>query len=213
MMNRLEYWLLDSVVTTPVPLSWLTAANLPMLMNRSAHGASLDRLIATFLDLSKQGYVGIYRHSDFNAWQDAPRAPDRAELHAALTNQRDASYALTVAGGQHWEAVSQPRWQNYFVKYETDITQIEAGSRPHIQTYLDLYSYLQGAEAIAPESVTWRVEQTWRATYWKTLPVGYHVTFQVVPKEAEAVPRWAWARWHALSTWYTNPFEDTSTTI
>ena len=59
-----------------------------------------------------------------------------------------------------------------------------------------------------PDSIRWDVERPWKATYWKTLPVGYQATFQVMAQEYTPVPAWAMTKWRDLQEWYTNPFAD-----
>lgn len=94
------------------------------------------------------------------------------------------------------------------MKYEMDTTRLVSGSQQHLQTYVDLYPYGNSGEIPVANSITWQSIQPWRATYWKTLPVAYQATFQVMAQNHTPVPAWAMAKWQDLQEWYTNPFAD-----
>ena len=152
--------------------------------------------------------MGVYADPDFNEWVDLPALPGAENIHAALKNTVELSYALTADGGRQWEALSQPDWRRYVVKYEMDTTRLVSGSQQHLQTYLDLYPYGNSGEILVANSISWQSIQPWRATYWKTLPVSYSVTFQTMTTKDRPCPDWAKAQWQDLQEWYTNPFAD-----
>ncbi|HLO13509.1 MAG TPA: hypothetical protein VK206_01680, partial [Anaerolineales bacterium] len=152
------------------------------------------------------------------------QAPSRSEIEAALHISHDewikqaeqVFYGVTNRGGALWEALSHPQWDHFYDEgyganpYEGQIT---ASTRRLIEEWLAFIPYDSFVKTIVPESVRWSVLQPWEATYWKQLPIGYHIEFTYLPlTEAEKLDRSTppdWARaWHQrVRRWYTSYLE------
>jgi hypothetical protein len=125
-------------------------------------------------------------------------------------------YGVTGRGGARWETFSQPQWEHFYDEgygpdsYEAEIT---APTRGFIEERLALVPYDSLIKTIVPESVQWSVLQPWQATYWKQLPIGYHVEFTYLPlTEVETLtratpPEWVQAWYQRVGRWYTNYLE------
>ena len=113
-------------------------------------------------------------------------------------------YGVTGRGGAQWETLSHPQWDQFFDEgygtnpYEGEMT---ASTRGLIEERLALVPYDSFIKAIIPESVRWSVLQPWEATYWKQLPIGYHIEFTYLPlTETEKLPRLTPPDW--VQAWY-----------
>lgn len=123
---------------------------------------------------------------------------------------------VTGRGGALWETLSRPQWDHFYDEgygidpYDGEMT---ASTRGLIEERLALVPHDSFIKAIVPESVRWSVLQPWEATYWKQLPVGYHIEFIYLPlTEAEDQarsfhPDWVQARYQRVLRWYTSYLE------
>jgi hypothetical protein len=168
---------------------------------------SFTTLVQTLFHLCQRGDLGVFKVANFNEWDEQPISPVLLDLEAALSGTLDFSYVLTTQGGRRWEEVSKPDWSRYTFIGGSEMMFINAGDRRIAEEYLELYPHLTGDIIIVADSVEWEVMQPWRATYWKTIPVGYRIRFRTTSKKLEPSPDWVHERWSALSKWYTNYLE------
>ena len=203
-MQPHEYWLLDSVIVAPFPVGLLATSpeNIIGAFNRPFHGMDYPQLVQTLIQLWRDDYLHYF---DINH-QDTLLTFDPDIIHATLAREIDVYYQVTPRGGAAWEAIAHPNWERFTCQSGSDHVRIEAGNRAVAETYLGLYPACFSV-TILPETIAWRIEQPWSATYWKTLPVGYIVSFQTVagtfdPEVYPIVNR----QWAELTKWYHDPW-------
>lgn len=144
-----------------------------------------------------------------------------AGIQDHLDGRLRASYYLTPQGGARWEAMAHPNWNKFFIvnflgqfPYEEGFfgTQQEIIEQLlALERFLFLYEHIPGTEK-------WNVLEPWQATYWKTLPQGYHVScefqhndscldYQKKGASPELVEEYDRAlQWYEnMKKWYTDP--------
>ena len=148
----------------------------------------------------------------------------RAGIQDALNGRLLAFYYLTPQGGARWEAMAHPDWNKFCIVNFLGQFPYEEGffgtQREVIEQLLTLDRLLFMYEHI-PGSENWNVLEPWEATYWKTLPRGYHVSCEFqhndsyldyqkkgaspeLVEEHEQVMQW----YENLKKWYTDPSFD-----
>ncbi len=147
-----------------------------------------------------------------------------AGIQDHLDGRLVACYYLTPQGGARWEAMAHPDWNKFSIVNFLGQFPYEEGflgtQREIIEQLLTLDHLLFMYEHI-PETENWNVLEPWEATYWKTLPRGYHVSCEYqlsdfCPWElddntpAQIVEEYKQAsQWYEnLKKWYTDPSFD-----
>ena len=138
-----------------------------------------------------------------------------AQIQAHLDGKLNAFYYLTPQGGAKWEALSHPDW-NLYHRWCFNIenkSEIIGADRQLIEKLLSV-SYLH-SEIPIPETETWDEIEPWHATYWKTLPKAYRVSYQSKNFEysidSNTSQEWIEANkqahsWYSkILQWYTEP--------
>ncbi len=188
--TRGEYWVLETVVESLMPLSLLVAENLEELLNKTGHGLAqpalleaLDRLFSTGLLQACQGWESEHFF-----------VPTREQIQDALQekgHQNLTYYGLTAEGGKQWEAFARPRWENFLhVSYERLSPTRQRGeficaNQRRLERYFQGIHYLK--QQCDPATVVREELRPWQATYWKQLPLGYCICF-----ECEEVGSFEW---------------------
>lgn len=210
-MNAAEYWLLDSVITLPMPLH-LLHPDRPGLIEAfcSHHGLTYDQLVATLMTLLQEECLYLYVPSSYGLGNPSIPAT-KASVEQILSGEpwSPVHYGVTATGGARWEAVSGPDWGRYTMiggAGDARSWWIEGRDRPLLEEWLRVYPIARGTHGLVAESVRWQTQQPWWATYWKCLPVGYRVYFREMESTFQPSPAWAVQRLHDLSIWYTNPY-------
>jgi hypothetical protein len=219
-MNKIEYWFLDTAIRLKIPFHWLSASNVDEMLNRPHHNLSRSELLVVLERMFERGDLFL-EYMNRSEQRHRTRVPSRSEIEAALymthdkwTDQSErVFYGVTGRGGALWETLSHPQWDHFYDEgyginpYEGEMT---ASTRGLIEEWLALVPYDPLIKAIVPESVRWSVLQPWEPTYWKQLPIGYHIEFAYLPlTEAEkparsTPPDWVSA-WHQrVHRWYTS---------
>lgn len=141
-----------------------------------------------------------------------------------LDERFNATYYLTPQGGARWEAMAHPDWNKFCIVNFLGQFPYEEGffgaQREIIEQLLTLDRLLFMYEHI-PGSENWNVLEPWQATYWKTLPRGYHVSCEFQHSDfcpwklddntpAQIVEEYQRAsQWYEnVKKWYTNPTFD-----
>ena len=222
-MNKIEYWFLDAAIRLKIPFSWLSASNVDELLNRPHHGLSMSELPEVLERMFERGDLFL-EYTNHDEQRRRTQVPSRSEIEAALYISRDqwieqseqVFYGVTGLGGALWETLSHPQWDHFYDEgygtnpYEGEMTASTGGL---IEEWLALVPYDLSIKAIVPESLRWSVLQPWEATYWKRLPVGYHIEFTYLPlTEEERLERSISLdkvnAWHQrVSRWYTSYLE------
>jgi hypothetical protein len=213
-MNKDEYWLLDSVVESWVPLSWLVFENVGEVLNKRDHGLSRDELITVLNHLFQRGDL-LARLREKSVKKETFR-PTRTEIEEALSGRLDCFYGLTSQGGARWEEVSNPQWERYltaWVSADPNEGEIVGSDLRMVKKYDSLSDYHLGV-AVVPGSKRWDVLRPWQATYWKQLPLGHRVRFsfyawQERPPGKDDRELYEWLK--EVHNWYT-PYTGTGAT-
>ncbi len=211
-MQRSEYWLLDSVIVAPYPVSVLALApeEIQGLFRGSFHGMDRDHLTQTILNLWHAGYLTLFDSADIRERTRWLLQPDPALLHAAFMDERDLYYAVTDYGASIWEELSHPQWHKFTQTSTINIgvETIDGGSKQIVEELVSLFQCMH--RDVVMETIEWTHIQPWMATYWKTLPEGYRVRYhrqeigQKAPFDSEAFQ--CYQRWGDVTKWYSNPF-------
>jgi hypothetical protein len=185
-LNRPLYWLLDSCIRHPWPVRFLGAPNVEEIFNERSHGldhrALIDALLSLFMaDYMKATWVGENLSEDFflpthDQLRDDLRLGER-KSRDGLTDHA-LYYFATPAGGELWEAYSNPDWDRYVYDiYGTDEYELTSRSLPEIERYIEMIRWSEGVSVMS-DSMRSATIKPWQATYWKTLPDAHHVTFR-----------------------------------
>lgn len=202
-----ELWLLTAAVESFCPLSWLISDTLEAVFNRPGHGLCRDALITTLLELFNRG--DIVAEQSMDGARGHPFCPSHSAIERAFDTTMDLDYGLTPQGGRYWESLVHPSWQRFWtfatypeseVSWLREIVGADAIRTEHAFELLHVY------EAFVPASLKREELRPWQATYWKSLPTGYRVTYQYVPESdndsAIIKPAWVEAHLRNLKQWY-----------
>ena len=102
-------------------------------------------------------------------------------IQDSLNGQLQDSYYLTPSGGAYWESIAHPNWDK-FLKLDSLENPREGkviGAKREIIEELLALNLLRGLYKQIPGTEVWKVMEPWSATYWKTLPKGYEVIYQI----------------------------------
>jgi hypothetical protein len=182
-LSRAEYWLLETVVDSPCPLTFLDAGGyekpegIEEMFNKPGHGLNHDELIEVLVQLAGHGSIEGYRG-------EQPIALDRQTIISAVAelpprhNPSCVYYKLTQEGGAAWEAFAAPDWSR-LVKEELDddvrsgtLTGMVSWRLEKYLRYLDMLQCELDLQSIEVEEIG-----PWEATYWKILPHGHRAQF------------------------------------
>ncbi|CBN53848.1 MULTISPECIES: hypothetical protein [Kamptonema] len=147
-----------------------------------------------------------------------------AGIQDHLDERFNATYYLTPQGGARWEAMAHPDWNKFFIVNFLGQFPYEEGffctQREILEQLLALERLIFMYEHI-PGTEKWNVLEPWEATYWKTLPRGYHVSCEFQPNDSsldyqkegaspELIEEYQQARqWYEnMKKWYTDPYFD-----
>ena len=179
-MNKFEYWFLDTVVERPLHFNDL----LPhptygcLDINRAPLELSLTEMAKIMEGLFQRGDLLVIPPSEERFDLTQGFIPSRAQIEAALSERLNLFYFLTPQGGQRWESVSNPKWEQYFSWVEGYLTCASREMAEKILAIRHLLPYGNSRYHVIPETAMWETLTPWQATYWKTLPVGYQVNYQ-----------------------------------
>ena len=194
-LTRGEFWILNSLVETRYqlfcyagPARWVRD-----VFNRQTHGLTETELLATLLRLFANGWIaGEETHGDRRSGdrRREPFEPTAGAIRAAFAGDFHhrpdpvVSLGLTAAGGEVWQAFASPRWER-FVESWRKVERALDGKQPVTvraadldrgRRYLDLLR--RTGDEVDPWAIEWREVRPFRATYWKTLPSGFEVTYR-----------------------------------
>jgi hypothetical protein len=132
----------------------------------------------------------LRRDIDYGSWTPEKPEPDPPLVY----------YKMTVAGGGVWEEFAYPQWERFIegIGYlEAEPPEFPRGrGEAACASKKWLEDYLKGAHVegvvIDFATLTWSEERPWRATYWKTLEVGYRARFEARLERAVPMREWPW---------------------
>jgi hypothetical protein len=189
-LSRAEYWLLETVVEDPCPVSLLDAARyqeangVELMLNKAGHGLDREELIETLTALARERLIEGNRQRLIDGDRRCePIALDSQSIIAAFAERHPAdcytTYRLTRGGGDVWQTFAAPDWSG-FVKQDLD-DDAQTGSLTGLTAWR-VEKYLQYLDMFQCEldfaSVRMNEMGPWEATYWKTLPKGHRAEFR-----------------------------------
>lgn len=191
--TRGEYWLLEAVVESALPICWLDWAEIEEALNKSTHGMDRSLLIETMYKLFTEGLITAHR---FSKW-DETFILSLNEIEAALNekhNNKEWFYRLTKKGGALWEAFARPKWElfvdnEYGLPENNDIWagKIVCSNKEHLKGYFNSLCYHD--YEVDDNTIQRDRLEPWQATYWKLLPVGFQIKFMCrEKKKSDDVP-------------------------
>jgi hypothetical protein len=191
------------------PAGFLGRDNLGMIVNKQLHGLSQDELLATILELSRQGLVSYTTRHNQTEFQFSSTDQIRNALAEETRRGQGKTFLrLTSEGGRVWEAFAAPRWDDFISELEgfdesldQYVTELICTNRGLLERYLK--SGYPSLSQIVPSRVWWDILEPWEVTYWKILPKAHRVRF-VDPDDGIEVPpppprymRYIfWPRWY-----------------
>jgi len=182
-LTRGEYWLLEIMAELIIPAGFLSRDDLGMIVNKPLHGLSQDELLATILELSRQGLVSYTINHDETEYEFSSTDQIRNALAEESRRGQGKTYLrLTSEGGRVWEAFAAPRWDEYIAdswlfdeSLGLEIGQLICTNRGRLQRFFK--SKYPSLSQIDPSHVWWDTLEPWQATYWRTLPTAHRVRF------------------------------------
>lgn len=196
---------MEIVAKYRIPAGFLRREDLGIVLNKQLHGLGQDELLATVLELSRQGLVAYTTRQD----ETERQFPNMDQIRDAVAEEsrfgRGKTFlCLTAEGGRVWEAFAAPEWDEFIDEgslYDEslgrEVTELICTNRERLDRYLKCAH--PSLSQIDP-SLVWRdVLEPWEATYWKVLPKGHRVRFvdpdtgtedQILPPQFVFPPRW-----------------------
>jgi hypothetical protein len=175
--------------------------------------------------LFQKGYIRAKVFADEYDFEGTPDVLLTIEgIQDHLNGRIRASYYLTFQGGTYWERIAHPDWDKFFIVNFSAMFPYDDGifatQREIIEQLLALDRFILICQHI-PGTEVWEVIEPWQATYWKTLPRGFHLIYEYEDNEQDY---WSLddnspaelkesydraAQWYDKARkWYTNPFND-----
>lgn len=112
---------------------------------------------------------------------------------SAEQSSRALCYHLTRKGATQWESVFRPDWNRFFewtidpVPDGRERCQLCCGSEDQMWSMIDGYvEYCRCDRVYGIQQLVTKKIKKWRATYWKTIDIGYRASFFVMPQPALA---------------------------
>ena len=200
-MNKYGVRLIDPALQGYVPLyrrlddyaRGLSAEEAVALFHQMFVGGDLLAILHRDLDQIRGGTVFEKLLSPNPFFIPSPEAVKTAQL---FENPGETSllYLMGPRGAARWEAFTKADWSRYILdegEYSPDGKRIHtlAGQRERVEFALDRF-FPEETRVFGTEQ--WTTSTPWDATYWKRLPTGVVVTFEVLEKATvPPVPLWA----------------------
>lgn len=207
-LTRGEYWLMEIMAEYMIPAGFLGRDDLDMVLNKPLPGLSQDELLATILELSRQGLVSYTtRHDEMERQFSSTDQIRDAVSEESRRGRGKTLLCLTSKGACVWEAFAAPRWDDFIDEYSCFDESLGQYVTELICTNLELLQrYLKSAypslSQIDPSRVWWDTLEPWEATYWKILPKAHRVRFvephdgmEEPPPSSDFISPPRWYRW------------------
>ena len=227
---------------TQTPYNLTTNQIIDILLRLFQEGYLLAINPANFDLLDTHLINGLLTKAFIPSHKQLETALDRTTFHEIESydnefDSEDLYFFLTKKGGEIWESWSKPKWNQYFRK---DFFQWESVSQkfwnnsipPHgrliccadqeVAKKIIANEHLFYRSSILPYAIKnseiWETLTPWYPTYWKTLPQGYVVSYQVelveidenyyeteeLTKDKRQAREW----YNKIVNWYTKDFNN-----
>lgn len=221
-MNKLEYWLLESVLSARSPLHILDERNdkdnvecwYGSLPPQSTH----NEVVSTFYSLFRKGDLQVQHFDDERNPVGPPFSPTLQEIKDGLAGKVFLEYGLTEQGGAKWERVTNPNWSLLLLGGRTDnirnfddalgdkkgkFLRICAVERSLVEEQVER-NRSQGQIPLKGKMI-WSSLIPWEVTYWKTLPSGWRLIYQYYQRHIKMAPEAFYQEESSGTSWYTIP--------
>jgi len=184
-IDQADYALLNAVSLDEWQVYLLSGGvGMESVMNMPSHGLDEGELVTHFFELWRRGLVQCSLESPWS-----PADPNiellREQFNYAADHPptgRVLAYRLSSAGGGLWETLAAPDWSR-FIRSSHGPSEGEwvlgGGNRRRVEL-------LRKCERLFPSPVPgterWEDLRPWQATYWKSVAVGYELTFKCDPQ-------------------------------
>lgn len=180
-IDKADYALLNAVSLEEWQVYVLSGGvGMESVMNMPSHGLAEGELIEHFFRLWRRGLVECSLES-----HGLPTDPNIGLLRDQFDYVGDHPpvgqvlvYRLSASGGSLWEALASPDWRRFIRSnhgHSAGQWVLGGGDQTRVEV-------LRRCRRLFPPPVpgTERREafQPWQATYWKTVAVGYEITFK-----------------------------------
>jgi hypothetical protein len=176
-MNRHERWILEAARALRQPIRALTSDGVEEWFNRHHHRLDPAGVANVLRHLLLEDLIVLLPGEGGTLLDDQEELRRLVELRYREPLFKTTFYGLTAAGGAAWEEVSQPDWARYIDSsfgIEPNAGEVICADPARAERYV--FSPYQEHPPL-PHSVRRDRLEPWRATYWKTLPTGYRISF------------------------------------
>jgi hypothetical protein len=209
-LSHAEYWILDMVDEIGEAIHYL--ANGHYGNNKRYFEYTVEELFEALKRLVDEGWIYGYtncgniqlttkllehelRRTDIDYGSYTPEKPE--------PNPPLIFYRLTVAGGNAWESFAKPEWDRYIDQWgctadedNPELTIMTCASKELLASYVETICREEIDAKV--DSFRWTERRPWNPRYWKELPVGYEVTFEVLQDRRQLRE---WNPVEAMLTW------------
>lgn len=213
-INKAEYFLLRNAVTTH---QWFREVAYKSGLSHVEVASAANRLFQSG-DIIARVFANEQDH------QGTPNIIlTMSDIQANLDDKLIASYELTPQGGARWEILANADWNRYFTysySESSEISEDEVFEYELMGTSQQLIEYILSVRDFIisdfpiPDTEVWEILEPWEPTYWKTLPLGYKVTYQAKERMyigEDTPPDWREIYWQVnqwyseIKEWYKDP--------
>ncbi len=206
--EKIYHWFINQASTSPHMVALITPyerydvpnANLNIYCTPSY--LSTDKIAEVLLYLfENELLLGIKSLDKDDIWENyvnSPHKPKIEELIAksfipsyqdikkALKQEESSNelfYFLTPEGGELWESIFKPKWNQYLTRRGDRITHIIDCVDPDVGKKLISLEYLLSFDNkkvydFIPGTEIGETIMPWQVLYWKIIPVGYSLSYQ-----------------------------------
>lgn len=214
----LQYWLLNLATNFPVPFQLLppvldNSDEQPTALNvRSLRGFSLDWAVNRLVELAAANLIE-FTHSHEKT---EPRIVPSGEVLrlVSLGETHDLSFKLTTAGGEEWEKMARPCWDEMDDGF-AEVIGSDGGlvrwtwtffsqNYDRLMAVIGWFPWIEGHE-VDLNTVSWKLHADHEVRYWKRLPNVHVATFQAWQSDSARDCRLSPALW--IETWSRTRFD------
>ena len=186
MIDRADFGLLNAVSEDEWAAYLLAGdASMEAIMNKASHGLAPRELRQHFFKLWTAGLIECSLE-----FSGPPVAPDFEQAKRQFertqewppSNDQCLVYRLSREGGEMWERFACPDWSRFLlssVGEQGNEWTLTGADRRLVEVWRESGSKISAGFPVPLDGTEkWEILQPWKATYWKTLPIGYRLKFE-----------------------------------
>lgn len=227
-----KHWLLNLAVEFPVWLGQIFPLVDPVGLNvKPVPGCNAADYAKALIELYDSGFIafssevpsddvqshpgiGLVLSRFLKLAADDPNINPQGHLRPLYERNRlpgmKVSFKLTARGGEAWERIAQPDWNNFFtVSMDCDSGDLYSSNRHLLMAYMGWYQEI-GQQQIPPVTIHWQTHADFEILYWKRLPLVYQASFTLQSAKRRwpsQEPEWFREWYISAITWYKKPWE------